>query len=228
MRAFLCLALGLGTFSWTPTSLQAEKEDESKLAYDSGMLQTAAGQLDLARANFEKAAGISGDYADLARIQLLRIRARDGKTTLGALQTLYSQIKDQSLSEQAALSLAGALRESRRYNDAIAVTMQLAAKYPESSLTDDGILMSAQIYFEQGKHDAARIQAEQLVSKYRTSDSVDGARLILARLYLVPDENYNPALACAQWERIAQASSPNSVDTVIEPDFTRICSGQTP
>ncbi|MCE9598819.1 MAG: tetratricopeptide repeat protein [Spirochaetia bacterium] len=221
-RILLLIFLGLAV------SLQAEKEDESKLAYESGMIQTIAGQTDLARASFEKAASISGDYADLARTQLLRMRARDGKTALSALLALFAQIKDQALAEQAAISLAGALRESRRYADSIAVCLQLVGKYPESSVADDALLMSAQIYFEQGKHDAARVQAEQIIRIYGRSDSADGAKLILARLYLVPDENYNPALACAQWERIAQANSPESAETVIEPDFTRICSSRIP
>jgi len=160
-------------------------------------------------------------------MQLARIGARDGKTDIVSLKGLISAIKDATLQEQGYLTLAGALRESRRNSDAIEICLILSGKFPDSELADDALLMAGQIYLELRKYDAARSEAEQIISRYKTSDSVDGARLILAKLYLMNDENYNPAMACRQWEMIATATQADSPpQTVIEPDFTRICSNR--
>lgn len=204
-----------------PAVLLAEKEDQSKLSYEAGMTYAVAGEPVRARAAFEKASQIQGDYADLARLELLRIQARDGKTQLPALLTLLGGIKDQTLAEQAHLHLAGSLLESRRPLDAVDVVLLFSGKFPESELADNAVLLSAKIFFDLGKMEAARTQAALVISRYGKSDSVDGARQILARLALTPDENYNPPAACRQWERIAGPGG--EIQTAIEPPFTAIC-----
>jgi hypothetical protein len=213
LSAILCILL--------PCVALAEKEDQSKLSYDSGMIYAVAGEAARARAAFEKASQIQGDYADLARLELLRIQAKDGKTQLSVLLTLLSSIKDQQLSERAHMHLSGSLLESRRPLDALDVALLFSGKFPESELADNAVLLSAKILFELGKNEAARVQAVTILTKYPKSDSVDAARQILARLSLTPDENYNPALACGQWERIAGPGS--EIQTAIEPAFTAIC-----
>ena len=217
MRSFLCATLVLIFCG----SLFAEKEDQSKLSYDAGMTYVIAGEAARARAAFEKASQIQGDYADLSRLELLRIQAKDGKTPLPALITLLAGIKDQPLSERAHMHLAGSLLESRRTQDAVDVALLFSGKFPESELADNAVLLSAKIYFDLGKNEAARVQAATILTKYGKSDSVDGARQILARLTLTPDENYNSAAACGQWERIAGPGS--EIQAAIEPPFTAIC-----
>lgn len=204
-----------------PALAFAEKEDQSKLSYEAGMTYAMAGEGSRARAAFEKASQIQGDFADLARLELLRILARDGKTELPALVTLLGAIKDQALSERAHLHLAGSLLEARRPLDAVDVTLLLSGKFPESELADNALLLSAKIFFQLGRYEAARADAATIVTKYSKSDSVDGARQILARLSLTPDENYNHPAACRQWERIAGPGS--ELQTAIEPPFTALC-----
>ncbi len=184
----------------------AEKEDESNLAYESGLAYAAAGDSLRARKEFERAASAKGDFSDLARVELLRIQAQDGKTALSALTQALGQIKDQTLQENAYMALASSLKQSRRYQDAVDVCLLLAGRMPESSLADDALLMAAGIFLDMGAPDAARLQAEKVVSRYKTSDSVARARLLLARSYLIHDENYAPALACKYYESASAGS----------------------
>lgn len=220
MKRFLILVIVF------PFVLAAEKEDQSKLSYEAGMTYAIAGEPLRARAAFEKASQIQGDFADLARLELLRIQARDGKTDLAALLTLLGAIKDQSLLERGHLHLAGSLFESRRLLDAVDVSLLLSGKFPESDLADNAALLSAKIFFQLGRYEAARAEAATIVTKYAKSDSVDGARQILARLSLTPDENYNYPAACRQWDRIAGPGG--EIQTAIEPPFTALCPAQTP
>lgn len=216
-RLFLC-----ALFACSLTAgLSAEKEDQSKLSYEAGVAYALAGEGARARAQFEKAAQVQGDFADLARIELLRISARDGKTALPALLQTLGMIKDQTLLERAHLHLAGSLVEARRFFDAIDVALLFAGKFPESDLADDALLLSSRVFLRLGRSEASRMQAAAIVSRYSKSDSVDAAREILARLSLMPDESYNPVRACAQWDRIAAPGG--EIHTVIEPPFSSVC-----
>lgn len=202
--------------------LIAEKEDESKLAYESGIAYSMAGDAAKAKAQYEKAASVKGDFSDLARVELLRLQARDGKTLIAPLTQMLSQIKDQTLQEQAYLALAGSLKESRRYQDSIDVCMLLVGRMPESELADDALLLSARIFFDLGQFDSARSQAEQIVARYKKSNSLDSARLLLAELYLIHDANYSPALACKFYASAARDSQ--AILTPVDSNLSRICS----
>lgn len=212
MRKGLFLILCLLPLVLLPKSKkQGEGDDQGRSSYEIGMMARLSGDDAKSKELLEKAASASGRYADLARLELIRMAARDpaAKDRIAALRQMVEAMEDEKLKDEGFMAAASGLFVSGSHEESLVLANELAQNRPQSPLADDALLLAGEIYVLKRSLPAAIDRLLLLVDRYPQSNSAYRAYLLLARIYSFPGEYESPGrerAARIQAEKIAEKS----------------------
>ncbi len=209
MRRFLLLVLCLLPLVLQSKSKKQGEGDDGRSSYEIGMMARLSGDDAKSKELLEKAASSSGRYADLARLELVRLAAKDpaGKDRIAALRQMIEAFEDEKIKDEASMAAASGLYVSGNPDDALLLALELAQNRPQSQLADDALLLAGEIYILKRSLPAAVDRLLFLVDRYPQSNSTYRAYLLLARIYSFPGEYESPGrerAARMQAEKIAE------------------------
>ncbi|MBI3396775.1 MAG: hypothetical protein HY042_13135 [Spirochaetia bacterium] len=211
--ALLTFLLALGQ---SPSAKSKSKggDDEGRIAYEMAASLLLAGETDKAKARFNDAMGAGGRYADLARLEMVRILARDTKTQnrSTAVKQILSAVEDEAMKPRVTFAAAAALYGSGELDGALELLLDLSLRLPADRGASDAVLLSAQIYYDKRQWTAALERGLFLISQYPKSIHVSRAYELIAAIYWMPGPEYSPirarrALELAEEKSVKSASS---------------------
>ncbi|MBX7058108.1 MAG: hypothetical protein K1X75_08565 [Leptospirales bacterium] len=221
----LSATLALLAASLLPLAAQSPSDlpgDNARVNYELAYIYLLRDDSEGARPYLESAIQSGGPYADLSRIELLRIEARAGEedAALAAVRSRTLSMEDRRLLPRAWLAGAQALAAAGRRAQAFAFASELALRFPEADEALRALLLCARLAREDERTDAAAELLLRAVRDYSQLSGADEAYLSIARLYLAPGPRLNPFRACSFLTRMLQA--PQFRESALRPDATTL------
>ena len=186
-------------------SLIAQKtdggEDDSKIQYELGFSYLLAGNKSKARLHLNKAMGMKGRYADLSRLQIIRLLAfekrKAGEIRLPQIRRILSRVEDESLKIQSWYASIQSLYDYGEKDSALELALEMSHRFPNSKLADAATFFAAEIFFERKKYAAALDRLFWITGRDQKMNGafLDDAFYLIARIFISPGYYYNPAAA---------------------------------
>jgi len=180
---------------------RGEVEDESKMFHELGFSYLLQGNRAKARELFQKAAAAKGQYADISRLQLIRLLALEkrkaGESRLPQVRAALKKIEDDSWLKQAWYAAMRSLYDYGEKEGALELALEMPQRFPESKMADAAALLAAEIMYERRHLSAALDQLLGIVNKHPKGDGeyTDDAYYLLALVFNTPGEYYSPRKA---------------------------------
>lgn len=189
--------------------------DAARTAYEMGFSYLLAEDNKQARTFLEEAVAAGGPYADLARIELVRLLAFGARDTaaqpvaedtiLPPIRQVLLGFEDRTRIPRAWYAAVQALEQAGQYAPSLKMAMELALRYPAAAEADDALLAAARLHYANGNPAAALEHLFRILKEYEQGDRVSAASYMIARIYSTPGEYYSPARACAALEFLRTA-----------------------
>lgn len=194
--------------------------DAARVAYELGFAYLLANEPQRARSYLEEAAATGGPFADLARLELVRLIALDvaisgAATEAGAgtadqtnaavpdadviaeIRGVLLAFEDRTRVDEAWYAGVQSLETAGRYAAAIELALELPLRYPNGPRADDALFVAARLRKAEGQKLAALDPLYRIVESYATGDLRESAYLLIAHIYSEPGPLFSPARACA-------------------------------
>lgn len=173
--------------------------DPARVNYEMGFAYLLREDRVRARNYLELAANAQGAFADLARLELVRlISAEDAPpaTALAAARATLLRLEDKTGMPRNWLAAAQAFSDAGRRAEALELALELPLRFPESSEAARALALAARIHLVEERVDAALECYLRLLQQYSGGAGADEAALFAARIMLAPGPRHNPHQAC--------------------------------
>ncbi len=184
----------------------AQNEDlpgeAGQVNYEMAFAYLLKGDREQARAFLDQAVAAGGTYADLARLELIRLIAVQNQDdaanadVVPQIRTVLLAFEDRTLIPRAWFAAVQALEQAERRPEALALALELALRYPQSNEAAPALLSAAHLHLHDDDTDAAIDALYRILADYETSTQAREALYLLAKIYSVPGPHYDPDLAC--------------------------------
>lgn len=196
----LALALGLtGGLAAQPAGGGDLPGDPARVNYEMGFAYLLRHDRARARNYLELAANSQGAFADLARLELVRlISAEDAPpaAALAAARATLLRLEDKTGLPQNWLAAAQAFSDAGRRAEALELALELPLRFPESPEAARALALAARIHLLEERADAAIECYLRILQQYSAVPGADEAALFVARVMLAPGPRHNAHQAC--------------------------------
>lgn len=174
--------------------LFAQEAPSGGLSYEKGIAYLMSDEDDRAIPFFEKAVQEGGEFADAARLHLIRLRlSKDAQAE--SIRTLLNEIQDPRMMGGAYLAAVQGYSDRGKFDEAVEFGLEFVANFSQNPYCDDALFMVSWIQYKKGRTFASIRTLKRVLEEYPGGDMTDDARYLLAKIYLEPGEYYHPTLA---------------------------------
>lgn len=163
-------------------------EVDGQIAFETGMSYVVQRNYPEGFASFQKAASQSGNYADAARIEMIRllpfVRKTGESEILGEMLSIRSSVQDEKQKAVAHFASVLSLHNSNFRKSAFEQGLDYSIRFADDDFADDALYIAAMSLKESEEYEASLALLYRLLTLYATSDSVDDAHYLLAQLDL--------------------------------------------
>ncbi len=184
------------------------------MAYELGFAYLLANEPLRARGYLEEAAATGGPFADLARLELVRLIATgagaagvdtdadaantvDDAAVIAEIRGVLLAFEDRTRIDEAWYAGVQSLETAGRYAAAIELALELPLRYPNGPRADDALYAAARLRKAEGQKLAALEPLYRIVESYASGELREPAYLLIAHIYSEPGPLFSPARACA-------------------------------
>ncbi len=173
--------------------------DPARVNYEMGFAYLLRRDRARARNYLELAANSQGAFADLARLELVRLISADDAPpaeALAAARATLLRLEDKTTLPVHWLASAQAFSDAGRRAEALELALELPLRFPESAEAARALALAARMHLLEERSDAAIECYLRLLQEYDTRPGADEAALFLARILLAPGPRHNAHQAC--------------------------------
>ena len=175
------------------TSIFPAGTDLSKIYYEEGFSYLLQGNSAKAKEFLEKAVTEGGQYADPARLELVRILSRSGNSQ--GLREMLGQFQDQNLVSAAWKEAILGLGDGGNSDASLELALEMPLRFPVSPEADDVLFFSAELLFSRGQYAASLDRLQMILTGYADKDCADDAYYLMSQIFLHPGPYFSPQRA---------------------------------
>ena len=198
------LASGIGLVA------QNRGGDEDRIRYELAATHLLRGQSEEAGRLFREVAAGNTAYADLARLELIRMLAYQQEAPeQEEIRQLVQSVEAADLMPRAYLTAGHTLEARGDSGAALVYYLELCERLPEDPLTADARYGAARLLYAEGSYEASLMVLFQLLDENDESDLKDDALVLMARVYRAPGPHENGLRACQALSEFLRRSGEN-------------------
>lgn len=196
----------------------------SEAAYRRGLDHLQAGEQKEAKNQFEEALAAGGRYADLARLELVRLVAAPlvGEDPLPPLRALLAGFGDADQAAHASLIAIETLLAGGFSAEALQLAAELSSRYPDNPQETDALLLAARFFYQSGNSGAALQRLYRIAAAPQESALLTAAYYLLAHIHLEPGDHYSPMRGCRLLS-LAEKRATKAAAYLLSPQLASAC-----